>query len=393
MRVYYILWVLLVGSCQAGVIDGLKKDKAARRAAEITTIKQQNTLLTSEGYSVGVYKQDLVNAAFFMSYIAADTLLYNKLLERTVSHTMQAIMQDIDGLIAVLERTKRSEDRFEERMAFAVYQGEDHMSVDKKKRVLFTPLRRYLNTHHAMDSVFDSKTLYALKLRWLFDRISCLVEQGLVVPPPSKLELVLGISSDPELRQVHESAYVYKKGELVPTKEAPYSATTMVKALGFMVRPFMALRAGLRTGHTSFNMSKLSFYNRWFGTGLPEWLFSQSVRTLLEFVELAGAVSFFNEANRFHWIRFVVPRRYELLRLLYAYRSVVEDPMGQEAYVHLIRDEIKDFVQRGYTRSSGLSGATLRQWWSSQGRSTRKMGWWFRYATLAILGLKSAHYI
>ena len=391
MKVYYFFVLLGAGTVysQGGIVGKYHQGKEVERAELIAAIKRQNTLLTSSEASIGLYKKDLINAAFFASYLYADSLLYKQLVAGTVDKTMRAIIEDIDGLIAVLERTKASEDRFEERMAFAAYQGESSMSKGRKKRVMFNPLRRYLNTHHNVDSVMNREVLSALALRWGWDRLSCWAEQAMVVRSPS----LIGKLVDSEEGSAHDNAYVYEGDNLVTAQYAPYSATTAVKAVAFIMSPFTVLRASLRTGHTSYRVGKLAFYNRILGTGLSEKLFSQGVRTLLECIELGGAVSFFNEANRYHWIGFVVERRYKLLRLLYAYRYVLEDPTGEEAHVKLIEDEIRDFVERGYTRTSWLPGVALRQWWSSQGRSSANMGGWLRYATLAILGLKSAHWI
>ena len=379
MKAYYF-FVVMVGAL------GANNDLIDR-------IKHQNILYTSPDYSVGLYKQDLVNAGFFANYIMADSLLYKKLMAGTVDKTMRAIIKDLDGLIAVLERTKNSEDRFEERMAFTAYQGDTSLSKGRRRYALFNPLRRYLNRVHNVDSVMNSRVLYALALRWGWDRVSGWLEKELVVPPLSVAEQFIGLSNDVALREAHVNAYVYEGDDLVRTHYAPYSATTLVKGVAFVASPFMALRASLRSGRTSYRVGRLAFVSRMLGAGLPEKLFSQGVKTLLELVELGGSVSFFNEANRYHWIRFVVQRRYELLRLLYAYRYVLEDPTGEEAHVTLIKQEIYDFVKRGYTRTSWLPGVTLRQWWSSQGRSSRTVGSWLRYATLAIMGIKSAHWI
>ncbi len=363
-----------------------------RRQQLIDRIKKQNTLLTSDEYPIGVYNQDLVNAGFFMSYLVADTMLYKVLRDRTADATMKAIVRDLDGLIAVLEHTKHAEDRFEERMAFAAYQGDTTMSVDKKRMVLFNPLRRYLNVHHRVDSLFSKKTLSALGLRWLYDRLTSLVEKEFVVRAPSVLDQLVG-SLDQDVQYAHTHAFTVGDGERTALERAPFSATTGVKLLGFFVSPLVTFRASMRSGALSYGVWRLSVLNRLLGTGLPEGLFSQTVESVVEALELAGAVSFFNDLMRYHWIRFVVKRRYELLRLLYAYRYVLEDPTGQEHHVHLIEDEIRDFVTKGFSRNTLLPGASLQEWWSSQGKSTGHLTVLLRYATLALLGLKSAHWL
>ena len=394
MKLYYFALCAVMGAqCSKGdVVEGYRQGKEVKQAKLISAIKNQNTLLTPAESPVGIYKQDLVNAGFLASYMIADSLLYKKLIARTIESTMNAIMKDIDGLISILETTKASEDRFEERMAFAAYQGENTLSEKRKKRTIFNPLRRYLNTQHVAGSVMDRKVLSALGFRWVWDRFFSLIEQELVVAPPSALEQSLGIG-DRALMHAHTKAYVSRGDALVPLEHAPYSATTGVKALAFLMSPFMALRASLRTGHTSYRFSRLAYINKMVGAGLSEKLFSQGVKTALEFIELGGAVSFFDEANRYQWMGFVVDRRYELLRLLYAYRFVLENPTGEEAHVVLIEDEIREFVMTGYTRTGSLPGAALRQWWSSQGLSSGSVGSWLRYATVAILGIKSAHWV
>ncbi len=352
----------------------------------VDAVKRQNTLLTSPDSLVGIYKQDLVNAVFFVNHMVADSLLYNKLVERSVTHTMHEVFKDIDGLIDVLEQTKRSEDRFDERMAFAAFHGERYMSVKKKRRVLFNPLGRYLVQHHGVKTALNGKTLKVLALRWGWDRASSIAEQALVVPSPSWLSRFLAVGSD-ELQKAHSQAFVYQGEELMPVEYAPYSATTFVKGLGFLVSPFMAFRSSLRTGYASFKVSQLSFFNRALGTKLPGWLFTQGIITALECVELIGAVSFFNKINTMKWVHFAVDRRYELLRLLYAYRHVVEDPTGHEEHVILIRDEIRDFIKKGYLRKKWLPSV----WWTSQYKSSQSLGSGFWYATLAILCLKGAN--
>ncbi len=164
--------------------------------ANIDRIKHQNILYTSPDYSVGLYKQDLVNAGFFASYIMADSLLHKKLMAGTVDKTMRAIIKDLDGLIAVLERTKNSEDRFEERMAFTAYQGDTSLGKGRRRYALFNPLRRYLNRVHKVDSVMNSRVLYALALSWGWDRVSGWLEKELVVPPPSVADQFIGLSND-----------------------------------------------------------------------------------------------------------------------------------------------------------------------------------------------------
>lgn len=387
--------LLLLTACmgslvaQGGLLDRFRARQHEDRQGMLDQVKWQHTLWTSPEYPVGVYTADIIKAGFFVSFITADVVLYNQLVKRAVNNTMHMISHDLDGLIGVLEKVKASEARFEERMAFAVYQGETTISATKKKQLICNPLRRYLDTHHRLAVLFDRNTIMALGARWCWDRASCWMEQRMLVQPPSLIERLVGSSKDEEFLQTYEQAYV--QGEVAAT--TPYSSSTTVKGATFFLSPFLALRANLRSGNTSFGIQKLGLYNSFLKTGLPVWLFSQGVQTLVELIELAGAVSIFDRSTRYHWIRYVVAHRAELLRLLYAYRAVQENPIAEEAHVQLIKQELYQFVEAGYARQSLLPGASLRSWWGAQNQSNYAMNEWLRYATLALLALKSAYWL
>jgi hypothetical protein len=380
----YLLLVLCVtASLRGSILEDYYRERENRRAQTIATIKWQNTLLTRPEYPVGIYKNDLVNAGFLVSFIAADMLLYNELKKWLIDTTMRELIDDLDGLIATLERTQASERRFEERMALAV--NDTSLSIEAKKSILANPLRRYLS-RHSLDHLRSKKILSALGFRLLWDRLSCWLEREMVIPPPSLVTQLLGLETDNELRLAHERAYLCDKLAV----STPYSATTAVKTMVFLVSPFMALRANFRTGNTSFGLSNLGLFNRFLGTGLPEWLFSQGAQSVLELIELAGAVSFFVQSNRYHWITYAVEHRSEFLGLLYTYRQILEDPAVEEAQVKRSEQEIRIFIKKGYTRTSILPGVSVRHWWSSQEQSELNLSDWLGYATLAILALKSA---
>lgn len=380
MKKYLV--VLLVASCFG-----------SRQESTIAALKKQNILWTSQDGPVGLYNQDISNGLFLGAFIAADMVLYNKLMKLTINKTMQAITKDLDHFISVLENTQASEERFEERMAFAAYQGDTTMSVSKKKQLIYTKLRRYVLDHHTLGSVLQRQILSALAMRWGWDRVTSWLESELMVPAPSLLVRALGLTWQPEVLKTFETAYQYEGDQVVPLKRAPMSLTMAYQLGAFLVSPFMTMRASMRMGQTSFSLDRMGWVNRLLGTGLSEKLFSQGVKTLLEGIELAGAVSFFEQRNKITWTKYVVEHHTELLRLLTAYRNVLEDPRGKEAHVHLMYQELKDFVEEGYRSTSTISGASLRDWWSSQYQSTNNVGSWLRNATLALFVVKSAYWL
>ncbi len=393
-------------------------EEAAQK--EIDDIKWQNTLLVSDPSGlVGIYKSDFIKSGLLIASIVADVKLYNELTRRRKEHIIDAMLSDIDMFIALLKRVNESEARYDERMASMSAFAQVFTDRDRGRDILLNPLRRYLVENHTLVKgymPFTSETIVPLVARWGLEKLFVLLEKKLLVRTrwADVWEDIwsLNVSGlgkrviDPRFQENFDARrFAYQPnqaGHLVPLKTnvlevteglgigVPFSFTTALKTLMFIVNPIKALQK-LLYPTTSTWLGGLSLANKVSGFGLPDFLFSDAAKFGLEVVSIGFSAKYYDMINTSKWGTYVLQNRDELLRILYGYRRALDNASSGEDAIAQAKQGIRDFVEQGHESTGLIPGASL-DWWKVRAEGRGYVHKWLRYGAATLLALKFGHW-
>lgn len=388
---------------------GRENDVDAKEEAqkEIDALKWQNTLLTDPKNPIGLYKADFIKTGLLAAEIVADVKLYRELTRRRIEHIVTSMLSDVDMFIALLKRVNESEMRYEERMASMSTFAQMFTDQARGRDILLNPLRRYLVENHSLVKgymPFNRETIVPLAGRWLLEKGFDWVENQLLVPSVfsdasmktyrGSFKKMMNLRLQENLDARRLAFQPNQAGSLVALKpeDTPFSVTTGLKALLFLVNPAKSLQKLMYTDTSNPWIGRLWFANKVAGLGLPEFLFSDPVRLGLEIMGIGYSAKFYDGINTNKWGTYVLQNRDELLRILYGYRRALDNAAGSEVAIAEGKQAIREFVEKGHESTSWLPGSSLSEWWTVRDEGRNHVHRWLAYGTVTLLALKLGHW-
>jgi len=379
----------------------IEEDQEAQQ--EIDALKWENTLLTSPSGYVGFYKADFIKIGLLAAEFIADAKLYKELTKRRIDHVTHAMIADVDMFLAVLKRVHESEIRFEERVASLSAVALMFTDIEGGRRILLNPLRRYLTDKHCMTNgyvPFNRETILPLCGRWLFEKVLDYTERELLVPSifAEPYQNILKKFKNPRLQEnIDARRFAYtpnQAGYLAALKaeEAPFAASTVLKALIAVINPLKALEKLTYSDTSNPWLGRLGFANKVAGFGLPRVLFSDPVRLAMEIMGMGYAAQYHDSCQNAQWANYVLANKDELYRLLLAYRKTLDNAASGEVAIAQRKQELRDFVVAGHASSNMLPGSALSQWWTVRNEGRSHVHTLLGCSTAALLLLKIGHW-
>ncbi len=399
------------------IVEELNRDRAGDaendHQQELATIKWQNTLLTSPENRVALYKKDFIEVGLLAADIAADVKLYRMLTNRRIDHVFDSLVHDFDGCIAMLKRTKDSENRYDMRMEDMSDFAQMFTDTTRGRDVLLNPLRRYITDNHALLKgylPFNKKTFIPLLARWGWEKVSEFLESKLLVSATSAVEegfenlqdFCLNpldgagkLGATAEKLGAHATAYESNElGYLRPIDSGspPVSVTLGLYGLLSLVNPGKGIPRVLRKlslGSIGALNDKFNITGEFFGYGAPKFLFSKTMQLGFEIVSIGLSAQFYDATNSEKWTRFVLLNREELLTKLCAYKCALDRASdGEDALVEA-REGLREFVERGHAISSWQG---LSNWWNVRATGKHYIKSRLFWGGLAIVGMRLGYW-
>lgn len=389
--------ILADNNCQANQAAHEQEDR------EINGLKWQNTLLTSPGTFVGVYKGDFIKCGLLAAEIAADVKLYRELTRRRIEHITTSMITDVDEFLALLKRLEESESRFSSRLLTTVSTAHEFLLRDH----LLNPLRRYIQENHNLVTgyvPFNKQTIVPLVGRWVFEKLSSWVESKWIVPSlwaSNDMATYGGLSRMASSQRLAENIYSRnvafqpnQAGYLVPLTigDSPFTLTTAMKTLLFIINPAKSIQKLTYSDTLNPWMGRMWFVNKASGLGLPAFLFSDSVRLGLEVLGIGYAAKYYDSMNGARWKAFLIENREELHRVLWEYRRALDNASSGEAALAQAKQEVRHFVEKGHEISGWFPGSALSHWWTVRDAGRSNVHTWLGAITCTLVVLKAGHW-
>lgn len=400
------------------IVDELDRERAGDaeydHQKELNAIKWQNTVLTDPRNKFALYKKDIIEVGLLAADVAADVKLYRILTNRRIDHVYSSLIKDFNGCIALLQRTKDSEGRYDGRMEDMSTFAQMFTDTVRGRDVLLNPLRRYLSENHALlkgYSPFNKKTLVPLLARWGWEKVSDFLESKLLVSPDSAIEECMEsaknfflnplsgaekIGTSIEKLGAHATAYESNDlGYVRPLDSGsvpPVSVTLGLYGLLSLVNPTKGIPKILKKLSLGINSAvgdMLNVTGGFYGFGVPKFLFSKTAQLGFEILGIGFSAHFYDSTNSEKWTTFVLVNREELLTKLRAYKRALDQASdGEEALVEA-RADLREFVERGHAISTWKG---LSNWWDVRATGKHYIKSRLFWGGLTIVGLRLGYW-
>ncbi len=383
---------------------------------EIDALKWQNTLLTDPNNFVGLYKSDFIKTGFMVADIYADVKLYRELTRRRIERIISFLLSDVDSFIALIERVNESEARYEERMASMSAFAQMFTDQVRGRDILLNPLRRYLVDNHSLVKgymPFNRDTLVPLVARWVAEKASAWAEGQLLVKSlwtDENLHTLAGLRKFIQNPKLEENLFARRNayqpdlaGHLQPVKagssdgmfsdckaqvseNVPWSVSKVLTALTLFINPIRGFTKLTALGTANPWLSRVA--NKCLGLGLPEFIFSDTVRLGFEVVDMGLSAKLYDSINSAKWVSYVLENRDDLLKILYAYRRALTNASSGEDALVKAEQQVREYVEKGHGSSGWLPGSSLSEWWTSRDGGMGRVNKYMRYGAVALMTLK-----
>lgn len=399
------------------VRDALAEQREQKRKAEEekrAQIKWQNTLVWATGgagLKLGLYNADLLKLGLFGANIATDMLIYKKLQSNRIAKTFNAIKTDYNIFIEELEKYKKALDAFDKEYYDKGFVGKLLVDNRKRRKALSDPLRKYLQTKHALISgynPFKNETLVPLLLRFATKKATEFIEDHY---------LITGSITDP---RSHKAYIKNEQGQLVEQDRAPFSVITLIKWGQVLINPFSGIAnivsdlylngAGWIYNHirpqeekedskvekselskaqndkNNDSKDKLSRSEKLFHGGIS-FLYSPTGKNIAQFIGLGLGAKMYDDASSDIWSEYVISNLDKLLELLQQYKTAKET-FKDDSVIKEVDSKIKKFIDKGLDTVSFVPGRLIRQWWAARNTANYKLALTLALPATAYIGYK-----
>jgi len=376
---------------------------------EIDHIKWQNTLLTTPGSFVGIYKGDAIKIGLLVTDIFADMVLYKELSRRHKDHIYDNLTRDTDEVIALLKRVRDSESRYEERMSHMSEIAKIFTDHAANRDTLLNPMRRFLDDKHNLVPgllPLNSKTFVPLIARFGWEKISSWMNAKLLVK--SEWAGISGMKTllDPNFAakskaqvnayQPNHAGYLKQ----LPSEEMPFGLATLLYGLTFFVNPArsvakLAENIPLLKSMNNSGMPLLKNYrivNIVGGFGIPSFFFSDMAQLGLEVTTILYAAKKFEKENSNTWKLYVIENRHKLLKKLEKYQAALNSASEGEESLENAKKSLRKFIDKGHKTDSWIPGQSLAQWWAQREEGKLAVSTYLLWGSAALLAMKAGHW-